>query len=159
MRIVLLLVGRVREGYLLRGMAEYRKRLGAYAPVDVVEVAAEPLSGRPGAAEMEAAREREGQRLLARVPAGAHLVALDPGGKELDSLELASVVKGVAHSGTPCLALAVGGAFGLAPGVLQRAALALSLSRLTFPHQLVPLLVLEQLYRAFKIIRGEPYHW
>ena len=161
MRFILVTVGRVREPYLLTGLAEYEKRLSRYAQVEWIHVPEEPLPRRERQAEEAAVLAREGERLLRaleRLPAASHVVALDVAGRPFSSEELAAYLESLAAGGTSTVAWVVGGTLGLDPRVKDRADLRLSLSRLTFPHQLVPLLLLEQFYRAFRIIRGEPYH-
>ncbi len=149
--------GRIKEPWLAAGAQEYRKRLRPHAAVELVAVQDEPLPPRGDAAE-RAIRRREGERILRHVPPGWRLVALDVGGKMLSSEELAGWLAGEALRGHGDFAFAIGGTLGLDEEVLGRADLQLSLSRLTFPHQMVPLLLLEQLYRACKINAGEPYH-
>lgn len=158
MRIKILLAGRVRERYLQEGMAEYLKRLGPYARVELVQLPDEPVPERAAAAELAGARQREGERILKALDDGAYLVALDLQGRQLSSEEFAAFLRERAVRGEPNLAFAIGGSTGLAPAVLERARLRLCLGRMTFPHVLVPLLLLEQLYRGFRINAGEPYH-
>lgn len=146
-------VGKIKERYLQEGIAEYRKRLRPYTRMTIEEVPDEPLRG-----EGKKAREDEGNRILNRVGATAYLVALDRRGKAYSSEEFAAWLGDREMAGKEVV-FAVGGTTGLSPRVLERADASLSFSRLTFPHQLFRLLLLEQIYRAFKILRGEPYHW
>lgn len=148
-------IGRSREAWLREAEAEYRKRLSAWAKVELVVHKAETLE--PGAVP-EAARRVEAERLLGGLDAREELVALDEGGKAFTSPELASWLEGRFAAGVGRFRFAVGGAEGLDPEVRRRAGLVLSLSPLTFTHQMVRLVLLEQLYRALMIRDGRPYH-
>lgn len=138
MRIRILLAGRVRERYLQAGMAEYLKRLGPHARVEVQQL--------PDGA------------LASAIDPAAYLIALDLRGQPLSSEEFAAFIQERGLRGDSHLVFAIGGSTGLAPAVLARARFRLSLGPMTFPHQLVPLLLLEQIYRAFQIAAGMPYH-
>jgi 23S rRNA (pseudouridine1915-N3)-methyltransferase len=158
LRIRIVGVGRIKERYWLDGMQEYQKRLGPYARVEVVHVPDEPTPDRASAAEMEQIKAREGERILKVLGGNEFVVALDLAGQQVSSEELAGWLQERALRGQSQVALVVGGSLGLAPAVLQRAQWRWCLSRLTLPHQMVPLVLLEQLYRAFKIHEGSPYH-
>ncbi|HEU4384510.1 MAG TPA: 23S rRNA (pseudouridine(1915)-N(3))-methyltransferase RlmH [Anaeromyxobacteraceae bacterium] len=152
MRIRVLAVGRDRSGLYQPAMEEYARRLGRYARFEVMEVPeARRHAGTPRA------RDEEGEELLSRLRDGERLVALDERGKEPTSEELARRL-GVWLTAGRDLCFAVGGADGLSEAVKARAEETLSLSRLTLAHRLARLVLLEQLYRAFTILRGEPYH-
>ena len=159
MRIAIVAVGKLKEAYLRDGAAEYMKRLAPFARVDMIEVAEERLAGNFSEADKEKALAREGGRLLARVPEGAAKIVLDVFGRELSSEELAEELRRRMVGGTSSFAFLVGGTIGLSPEVRAAAELRLSLSRMTFPHAMARLLLVEQLYRAFKIMNGEKYHW
>lgn len=146
-------VGKIKERYLQEGIAEYRKRLRPYARLTIEEVPDEPL--RDGGRK---AKEIEGERILARAGAPAYLAALDRGGKVYSSEEFAAWLGEREMAGKEVV-FVIGGTTGLSEQVLEKADACLSFSRLTFPHQLFRLFLLEQIYRAFKILRGEPYHW
>lgn len=158
MNIRLVSVGRIKERSIQAAMAEYAKRLSAYGRLEMVTVNDEPVPDRPSEAQSRAILEAEGDRLLRHVPRSSHLVALDVAGTQMTSEEFATYLQQVAFRGQREVAFVIGGTLGLSPQVLGRADLRLSLSRLTFTHQLVPLLLLEQLFRAAKIQRGETYH-
>ncbi|SCW75443.1 23S rRNA (pseudouridine1915-N3)-methyltransferase [Paenibacillus tianmuensis] len=158
MNIQIIAVGKLKETYLVQGIAEYVKRLGPYAKVQIVEVPDEKAPESMSAAEEVQVRQREGERILAKLPADAYVVALAIDGKPLSSEELARQVQDLATYGRSHMAFVIGGSLGLAPEVLARADLKLSFGRMTLPHQLMRLVLVEQVYRAFKIIRGEPYH-
>lgn len=160
MQFTVLAVGNLREPHWQTAAAEYLKRLKPYARVEVIEVKEEPLPELGLTAEEAAARRREGERLAAHLAklSRPHVVVLDVTGQPLSSEELADHLAGLALDGQSNVAFILGGASGLAPEVLNSADLRLSLSRLTFPHQMARVILLEQLYRAFKIMRREPYH-
>lgn len=158
MNIRLISVGRIKEKSVQAAMAEYVKRLSAYGRVELVQVQDESVPDRPGDAQLQAILQTEGERLLRQVPRASHLIALDVAGTQLTSEEFAVHLERVALNGQSEVALVVGGTLGLSRDLLGRADLRLSLSKLTFTHQLVPLILLEQLFRAAKIQRGETYH-
>jgi 23S rRNA (pseudouridine1915-N3)-methyltransferase len=148
-------VGRLK-GWAVEGCDDYLARLQRYFPVEVVEVPEEDMNRR-SAREVLAA---EGERLLKRIPAGGHVVALDrEKGKPLSSEELARTLDSLGVSGRSHVAFVLGGPLGLSPEVLGRADELLSFGPITLPHALARVVLLEQLYRAVKIGRGEKYHW
>jgi 23S rRNA (pseudouridine1915-N3)-methyltransferase len=159
-QVSIVAVGTLREPHWQAAAREYLKRLTPYAKVEVVEVKEESLPDLGSTAEEEAARRREAERLQsALAKAGRPLViALDPGGQEFTSEQLSAYLDRQALAGQSSFAFLIGGASGLDRDLVESAGLRLSLSRMTFPHQLARVLLLEQLYRAFKIMRHEPYH-
>jgi 23S rRNA (pseudouridine1915-N3)-methyltransferase len=158
MQIQIVAVGKLKESYLVQGIAEYTKRLGPYAKLQIVELPDEKAPESMSAAEERQVREREGERILAALRPEAYVVALAIDGKALSSEELAARLEELATYGRSQVAFVIGGSLGLAPAVLARAELRLSFGRMTLPHQLMRLVLAEQVYRAFKIMRGEPYH-
>lgn len=158
MHVLVLTVGKLKEKYLLDGIREYLKRLTPYARVEVQEVADESCPENLSAAEEAQLKEREGAKLFRLIREQTYLIALDSHGKMYDSEEMANVISNLTISGRSDITFAIGGSLGLAPTLLKRADLVLSFSKLTFPHQLMRLILMEQLYRWFKIIRKEPYH-
>ncbi|HYG59936.1 MAG TPA: 23S rRNA (pseudouridine(1915)-N(3))-methyltransferase RlmH [Symbiobacteriaceae bacterium] len=158
MRIKVILVGKVKEKYLTAGIAEYLKRLGPYARVEFAQVADEPIPEGAAPAQEQQVKAREGERILAQIDAGQYVIAMDLRGQVLSSEELAGFLAERALRGQPNLAFVIGGSLGLSAQVMQRADFTLSLGKMTFLHQMVPLILLEQVYRGFKINRGEPYH-
>lgn len=152
MNITLICVGRLKERHWRDAAAEYTRRMEPHAALRVAEVADQPLTDEARALGIE------GAGVLRAVPAAAHVVALDVGGTQRSSAELAAWLDRHMNEGRSALAFVVGGAAGLDPAVLARADERLSLGPLTLPHQLARVVLLEQLYRCFKIIRGEPYH-
>jgi 23S rRNA (pseudouridine1915-N3)-methyltransferase len=157
-RIKVILVGRIKEKYLLAAVEEYLKRLGPYAKVEIIYLADEPIPEGASAAQEQQVKAREGERILAQVDQGQYLIALDMRGQVISSEELAAFLAERSLRGQSNLAFVIGGSLGLAPAVLQRADYKLSLGKMTFLHQMVPVMILEQIYRGFKINRGEPYH-
>ncbi len=157
--ITILAVGRLKERYLTEAAGEYLKRLSAYARVEVVEVGDESFTENLSALELTRIKEREGERLLKRLRQGAFVVALDLLGKPFSSEEMAGILGEKALEGRGDLTFIIGGALGLSEKVLEHADLRVSFSKMTFPHQLMRVILLEQIYRWFKIQRREPYHY
>lgn len=158
MQINILAVGRLKERYLREAQEEYLKRLSTYARVNVLEVPDESVpEGAPPALE-EKIKSREGDRLAGHVQPAAHVVALDREGGQLSSEEFARFLSGLALEGKSQATFLIGGTLGLSGEILRSARTRISFSRMTFPHQLIRVVLLEQIYRAFKINRGEPYH-
>lgn len=157
-RISILAVGRLKERYLAEGAAEYLKRLTPYARVEVEEINDESIPEHLSPAECERVKEKEGERLLRRLRQDTYLIALDLRGRMYSSEEMAGVFGKLALEGRSDITFAIGGSLGLPKTVLERADLLLSFSKLTFPHQLMRIVLLEQIFRWFKIARGEPYH-
>lgn len=158
MQIQIVCVGKLKEKYWSDGVAEYSKRLGAYARLDIRELPDEKTPDAMSPAEEEQVRVREGERILAALKPDAHVVALAIDGDAWSSEQLAAHLDRQAVYGGGAVAFVIGGSLGLSPAVLSRADKKLSFGRMTYPHQLMRVLLLEQVYRAFKINRGEPYH-
>ncbi|MBP2645234.1 MAG: rlmH [Firmicutes bacterium] len=159
MKITILAVGKIKERYLTDGIQEFLKRLTPFCKLQIQEIAEEKMPDNPSAAEKAKTLEREGERLLKAVRHGSHLIVLDVDAKQVASEELAEKLDQLALSGQSDITFLIGGAFGLSPQVRAAANERLSFSKLTFTHQMIRLLLVEQIYRAYKISRGEPYHW
>lgn len=159
MKITIVAVGKIKEKYLAAGIGEFIKRLTPFCRLDIIEIAEERMPETPSEAEKAKALAREGERILKAVRPASHLIVLDLGGRQLTSEELAAKFDALALAGQSDLTFVIGGAFGLAPEVLTAAKEKLSFSKMTFTHQMIRLFLVEQIYRAFKISRGEPYHW
>ncbi len=159
MKITIVCAGKIKEKYLTAGIAEFMKRLKPFAQVEIREIHEEKMPDNPSAAEKEQVLIKEGEKLLKLVPEGSYLFVLDVFGKEKSSEELAAGIDKLGPSGRSNITFLIGGAFGLSPAVRKAADELLSFSRMTFTHQMVRLLLVEQIYRAFKINRGEKYHW
>ncbi|MDD1683621.1 MAG: 23S rRNA (pseudouridine(1915)-N(3))-methyltransferase RlmH [Methanoregula sp.] len=158
MQIRVVAVGKIKEKFLREGIAEYEKRLRPYMKLGITELAEEKRPVSASMANEVEAVEKEGERILAAVPAGSLVIALDVKGQAWSSEELASSFREWELAGRNQLAFVIGGDLGLSPAVLARSTLRLSLSKMTFTHPMARLLLLEQVYRAFRILRGEPYH-
>lgn len=158
LNVSLLCVGKLKEAYWRDACAEYEKRLGAFCRFRLIEVAEERLPDNPSPAQITATVEAEGKRLLDQLPKDCAVVPLCIEGKEMDSPALADRMQRWAVEGTSHIAFIIGGSWGLSDAVKNRAALRLSMSHMTFPHQLARVMVLEQVYRAFQISAGGKYH-
>jgi 23S rRNA (pseudouridine1915-N3)-methyltransferase len=156
--ITVITVGKLKEKYLKQGINEYLKRLGAYAKVDIIEVPDEKAPEQLSIVEMEQVKDKEGERILAKINQDAHVIALAINGKMRTSEELADNLDKLATYGKSKIVFVIGGSLGLSDNVMKRANETLSFSKMTFPHQLMRLVLVEQVYRAFRIIRNEPYH-
>lgn len=158
MHIQIIAVGKLKEKYLVQGIAEYAKRLGPYAKLDIAEVPDEQAPESMSAADEERVKAKEGERILAKVKADSHVIVMAIDGQMWTSEQLASHMGNLATYGKSHVTFIIGGSNGLSADVLRRADTKLSFGRITFPHQLIRLVLVEQVYRAFKIMRGEPYH-
>ncbi|WP_461182632.1 23S rRNA (pseudouridine(1915)-N(3))-methyltransferase RlmH [Virgibacillus kimchii] len=158
MKITIVSVGKLKEKYLKQGIQEYLKRLNNYAKVEIVEVADEKAPESISEAEMEAVKQKEGTRILSHISQDTYVITLEINGKMLSSEQLAAKMDELATYGKSKVVFVIGGSLGISREVQERSDLALSFSKMTFPHQLMRLVLLEQVYRGFRIIRGEPYH-
>lgn len=158
MRITLIAVGKIKEKFFGEAVKEYQKRLGRYCKLDIVEVPDEKTPDGAGEALENQIKEKEGQRILARVREDSYVIALAIQGKMMDSEELAGKLGRLSVDGISQIVFVIGGSLGLSRQVLDRADLQLSFSRMTFPHQLMRVILLEQVYRAYRILNHQPYH-
>jgi 23S rRNA (pseudouridine1915-N3)-methyltransferase len=156
--ISIVAIGKLKEKYLKQGIDEYIKRLSAYAKVDIIELPDEKAPENLSDQDMKIVKDKEGERILSKISPDAHVIALAIEGKMKSSEELADNMDRLATYGKSKVTFVIGGSLGLSDAVLKRADEKLSFSRMTFPHQLMRLILLEQVYRAFRINRGEPYH-
>ena len=158
MKITVITVGKIKEKYLKDAIAEYSKRLSRYCKLEILEVADEKTPD--GASEIveETIREKEGERILKLIKEDAYVITLEISGKMLTSEELADRIETLGIQGKSHLVFVIGGSIGLGREVLRRSDYALSFSKMTFPHQLMRVILLEQIYRSYRIINGEPYH-
>jgi 23S rRNA (pseudouridine1915-N3)-methyltransferase len=154
LKIAFISVGNLKKSYAESGVAEYVKRIKRYVPVETVDVKEEKA---PAKTPREEIMRREGERILGRLKPGDYSVALTDTGAAFSSAAFSDFISGHMDSGTKRLCFIIGGAWGLHPDVLKKASATLSLSSMTFPHDLARLVLAEQVYRAFTIIRGEPY--
>lgn len=158
MNIDIVCVGRIKERYLTDAIAEYSKRLSRYCKLDIIEVADEKTPEHASAGVERQIRAKEGERIAKHLKPGAFVIALAIDGQMLSSEGLAAKVSQLGIQGVSHIQLVIGGSIGLDEAVLKRADYKLSFSKMTFPHQLMRVILLEQIYRAYKINAGEPYH-
>ncbi|MCD7980821.1 MAG: 23S rRNA (pseudouridine(1915)-N(3))-methyltransferase RlmH [Clostridiales bacterium] len=158
MNITLYTVGKIKEPFYRQAVDEYSKRLGRYCRLHIVEVADEKTPDQAGQKLTAQIKDREGERLLARFREGGFLIALAIDGKKMDSVAFSEQISALALHGRSEIGFVIGGSLGLSDAVLKRADMSVSFSDMTFPHQLMRVILLEQIYRAFRIISNEPYH-
>ncbi|WP_291527641.1 23S rRNA (pseudouridine(1915)-N(3))-methyltransferase RlmH [Bifidobacterium sp. UBA744] len=158
MNITLITVGKVKESYLREAIAEYSKRLGRYCKLRIVEVSDEKTPDHAPEGLERRIKAIEGERIAKHIDDGAYVIALAIQGKQLSSEELAAHIERLGVRGVSHIQLIIGGSLGLDDAILQRADYLLSFSKMTFPHQLMRVILLEQIYRACKINAHEPYH-
>ena len=157
-QITILCVGKIKEKYLKDAIDEYSKRLTRYCKLNIIEVADEKTPDDASEAEETIIRRKEGERLLKALPQNAYVVTLEIEGRQYTSPELADRLTQLAVDGNSHIVFIIGGSLGLAPEVLKTSNMRLSFSKMTFPHQLMRVILLEQIYRSYRIINGEPYH-
>ena len=158
MKISILCVGKIKEKFFRMGIDEYAKRLGRYCKLEIIEVADEKTPDNASAHEVELIKDKEGERILKNISSDAFVMALAIQGKQLSSEELASKIENLGIQGTSHIQMIIGGSLGLSDKVLKKADMLLSFSKMTFPHQLMRVILLEQIYRSYRIIQNEPYH-
>lgn len=158
MNINIICVGKLKEKYLRDASAEYEKRLSRYCRVQIQELKEARLAENASPAEEEAVKTEEGKSILKALSSSSFVIVLDIGGKELSSDQLAEKIGSLATTGESTVDFIIGGSLGLSEEVKKRADFRLSFSPMTFPHQLMRVILLEQIYRSFKILRKEPYH-
>lgn len=158
MKILIITVGKLKESYLRDAIAEYSKRLSKYCNLEILEVADEKTPDKASEILEEQIREKEGQRILKLVKDDSYVITLEILGKLLTSEELADKIDRLGVQGKSHLTFIIGGSLGLSKEVMRRSDFALSFSKMTFPHQLMRVILLEQIYRSCRINSGEPYH-
>ena len=158
MKISVITVGKIKEKYLRDAIAEYSKRLSRYCKLEIIEVADEKTPDHASVAVEDAIRAKEGERLLKHIRDDMYVITLEIGGKMLTSEEFAEKIETLGVQGKSSIAFVIGGSIGLGKEVLKRSDFALSFSKMTFPHQLMRVVLLEQVYRGYRIVNGEPYH-
>lgn len=158
MKITLITVGKIKERFYEDAIAEYSKRLGRYCRLEIIQVTDEKTPDGASQTVEQQIKDKEGERILAQIKDGAYVIALAIEGRMLDSEELAEKIEKLGVSGVSQIVLIIGGSLGLSDKVLQRADFKLSFSKMTFPHQLMRVILLEQIYRSYRIISHEPYH-
>lgn len=158
MNITILAVGKLKERYWQDAIKEYSKRLGKYCRMQITEIKESLLRANPSAADEEAVKTAEGHDILSKIKPTDYVITLEIGGKALSSTELADHIEKLGISGKSNIVFVIGGSLGLSGEVSRRADFRLSFSAMTFPHQMMRVILLEQIYRSFKIIKNEAYH-
>lgn len=158
MNITIVAIGKLKEKYWRDAVAEYSKRLGAYCGLKIVELKESPLPAKASAADEEAVKLAEGREILGTIKKNDYVISLEIKGRELSSEALAGKIEKLAVDGRSDIVFIIGGSLGLSAEVSRRADMKLSFSPMTFPHQMMRVILLEQIYRSFKIIRHETYH-
>ncbi|MGL5751581.1 MAG: 23S rRNA (pseudouridine(1915)-N(3))-methyltransferase RlmH [Paraclostridium sp.] len=158
MNISVISVGKLKEKYLKLGIEEFSKRLSKYCKLELIELEDEKCPENLSAKDMEIVKDKEGKKILSKIKNNSYVIALAIDGKNLSSEELADTISKLAVRGNSHITFIIGGSLGLSDEVLKRADYKLSFSKMTFPHQMMKLILLEQVYRAFRINNNEPYH-
>lgn len=158
MKVTVLAVGKVKEKFYREAIEEFKKRLSRYCRLEIIEVADEKTPERAREAEEMLIKDKEGERLLKHIRDTDYVCALAIDGEQLDSVAFSAQLNGLGIGGFSNIVFVIGGSLGLHERVLKRADYRLSFSKMTFPHQLMRVILLEQIYRSFRIINGEPYH-
>lgn len=158
MKITIIAVGKIKEKYYRDALAEYGKRLSRYCKLEIVEVEDEKTPDKASAVEEAQILEKEAERVLRYVKDDAYVITLEIAGRMVDSVEFAEKIEKLGVRGVSHLQFIIGGSLGLHTKVCRRANMAVSFSKMTFPHQLMRVILLEQIYRSYRIIHGEPYH-
>lgn len=158
MNIKLIAVGKIKEKYIKEGIAEFSKRLSRYASLKIIEVSDEKAPENLSDKDMEIIKNKEGKKILEKISDNSYIIVLAIDGKQISSENLAEKIEDITLGGISDITFIIGGSLGLSHEVTNKSHYKLSFSKMTFPHQLMRLILLEQVYRAFKIIKGEPYH-
>ncbi len=158
MKIRIIAIGKIKETYLKLGIEEYLKRIKPYSQIEIIEVNDEPVKDNPSDSEIEIVKNKEGQKVLKLLKDSDYLISLDLGKKQLKSPEFARFLEEKFVLGNSLIIFVIGGSYGLSDELKKRANDSISLSEMTFLHQMTRLILLEQIYRAFKINRNEIYH-
>lgn len=158
MNINIIAVGKIKEKYIQMGIDEFKKRLSRYCTLNIYEVSDEKAPENLSDKEMEIVKQKEGDRILSKIPLNSYVIALAIEGKSLSSEELSEKIQSLMIDGINNITFIIGGSLGLSKEVLNKSHFKLSFSKMTFPHQLMRLILLEQIYRGFKIMKGETYH-
>jgi len=157
MKIIIISVGKLKEKYLLEGIKEYAKRLSKYTKLEMIEVPDERAPESLSDKEIEIIKNKEGKKILSKVK-DSYIIALAIDGTQLSSIELAKKIEEIKTYKSSIITFIIGGSNGLSQEVIDKSNYKLSFSNLTFPHQLMRLILLEQIYRSFRILNNEPYH-
>ena len=158
MNVKILCVGKIKEKFYTQAIEEYTKRLSKYCSLSIVEVPDEKTSENASDTEIDIVKDKEGERLLKHINERDFVIALAILGKQMDSVEFSKYIEGLGIQGKSSIAFVIGGSLGLSDNVLKRADYQISFSKMTFPHQLMRVILAEQIYRAMRIMKNEPYH-
>lgn len=158
MNIKIIAVGKIKEKYIKDGINEFSKRLSRYGKLEIVEVNDEKAPENLSEKEMKNVKEREGARIISKIPQNSFIISLEINGKIISSEELSKKMESLMIDGVNDITFIIGGSLGLSKDVSELSDFKLSFSKMTFPHQLMRLILLEQVYRGFRIMKGEPYH-
>lgn len=158
MKITILCVGKIKEKYFTMGIQEYSKRLSRYCKLEIIEVPDEKTPDHASEIEEQLIKKKEGERLLKKIKEGDYVIPLAIEGAELSSPQLAETIEQLGVSGESHIVFVIGGSLGLSQEVIHRGKFSLSFSKLTFPHQMIRMILLEQVYRAYRIMTRQPYH-
>lgn len=158
MKIRLICTGKLKERFYADAAAEFKKRLSRFCELEIIELPDEKVADSPSPAEIERVKNIECRRMAEKLTQGEYVVALDPRGREMPSEQLAETLSSIMLGGSSRIAFLIGGSHGLTDEIRSRADLVLSFSKMTFSHQIFRIMLLEQIYRAFKILNNEPYH-
>lgn len=158
MKIKIIAVGKIKENYLKEGINEYLVRLSPYAKTEIVEVSDSKVKDNPNESDILKVINEEGERILSKIKSGEYVINLDLNKKEFDSIEFSRFIESKLVEGGSSITFVIGGSYGLSQKVKDRANYSISLSKMTFLHQMTRLILLEQIYRSFKIINNETYH-
>ncbi len=157
-KVKIICLGKLKEKYLREAATEYSKRISGYAKIEIIEIEPERLSDEPSEGQIDTALKTEAEKILKRIDGGSYTVAMCIEGKQLESPEFAKLIEDKTNSGIGCFNFIIGSSCGLHDSVKQKADLKFSFSKMTFPHQLFRIMLLEQIYRGFKINQGSKYH-
>lgn len=158
MNINIIAVGKIKEKYIKEGISEFSKRLSRYAKLEIVEIPDEKAPENLSKKDMEAVMEREGSKIISKIPQNSYVISLEIDGKNISSEIMSRKIEEIMISGNNDITFIIGGSLGLSDQVKAMSNFKLSFSKMTFPHQLMRLILLEQIYRSFRIMKNEPYH-
>lgn len=158
MNIRIIAVGKIKEKYIQEGTKEYSKRLSKYCSLEIIEVDDEKAPENLSDKEIDIIKQKEGERILSKIPQNSYVISLEIQGKEISSEELSNKLNNLMIEGSSNITFIIGGSLGLSDTVSSKSNFKLSFSKMTFPHQLMRMILLEQIYRSWRIIKNEPYH-
>ena len=158
MNIRIIAVGKIKEKYIQDGIKEFSKRLSRYCMLDIIEIDDQKAPENLSEKEMKIVKTKEGEKILTKIPQNSFIISLEIEGKQISSEDLSKKIEDLMIAGINDIIFIIGGSLGLSQEAKNRANYRLSFSKMTFPHQLMRLILLEQIYRGFRIMKGEPYH-